>query len=49
MLKQIRDWRRVRRYRTTIDQLRALSPEELGALGIRPAEISRLAWAASAG
>ena len=47
MLEQIRNWRRTRRYRSTVQELKALSAEELQALGIRPAEIGRLAWAAS--
>ena len=47
MLEQIRNWRRTRRYRHTVEALKALSAEELQALGIRPAEIGRLAWAAS--
>ena len=47
MLEQIRNWRRARRYRNTMQELRALSAEELKTLGIRPAEIGRLAWAAS--
>ena len=40
-------WLQTRRFRATVRELRALSPRELRALGIRPDEISRLAAAAS--
>jgi uncharacterized protein YjiS (DUF1127 family) len=38
-----RRWRAKRRYRTTLRELRGLSERELRQLGIRPAEIGRLA------
>lgn len=43
MNKAIRSWRRARRYRATVRELKALSPRQLRALGIRSAEITRLA------
>ena len=47
MTKAIRSWRQSRRFRATVRELKALSPRELRALGIRPADISRLALEAS--
>jgi uncharacterized protein YjiS (DUF1127 family) len=44
---KLRRWRQARRYRTTVRELRALPPRDLRALGIPPAEIDRLACAAS--
>lgn len=43
MTKMIRNWR----YRALVRQLKSLSARELRALGIRPAEIDRLAFAAA--
>jgi uncharacterized protein YjiS (DUF1127 family) len=43
----IRRWRQSHRYRTTARELRRLPPAELSALGIRPAEIDRLACLAA--
>jgi uncharacterized protein YjiS (DUF1127 family) len=39
----IRRWRELRRFRTTVRELQTLSPRELRDLGIRRAEITRLA------
>ena len=47
MTKALRNWRQSRRFRAMVRELKALSPRELGALGIRPAEINRLALEAS--
>jgi len=47
MTKAICSWRESRRSRAMVRELKALSPRELGALGIRPAEINRLALEAS--
>jgi uncharacterized protein YjiS (DUF1127 family) len=47
MTQAIRSWRRSRRFRATVRELKALSPRELRALGIRPTDISRLALEAS--
>jgi uncharacterized protein YjiS (DUF1127 family) len=43
----IRNWARIRRYRALARKLRSLSARELNALGIAPAEINRLAFAAT--
>jgi len=43
----IRTWLRARRYRAALRQLTSLSPADLNALGIVPAEIDRLAREAS--
>lgn len=43
MTETIRRWRSDRRYRTTLRELRGLSARQLRELGIRPAEIKRLA------
>jgi uncharacterized protein YjiS (DUF1127 family) len=43
----IQRWRRSRRCHATARQLRKLPPTELRALGIRPAEIDRLACLAA--
>lgn len=40
-------WLQTRRFRATVRELKALSPRELRALGIRADDISRLAAAAS--
>jgi uncharacterized protein YjiS (DUF1127 family) len=47
MTKAIRSWRESRRFRAIVRELNALSQGELGALGIRPAEINHLALEAS--
>ena len=47
MTKAIRSWRESRRFRAIVRELKALSPSELGALGIRPAEINHLAFETS--
>ena len=47
MTTAIRSWRRDLSYRAMVRELNALSPRELGALGIRPAEIHHLAREAS--
>jgi uncharacterized protein YjiS (DUF1127 family) len=47
MTKAIRSWRQSRRFRAIVRELKALSLRELGALGIRPAEINHLALEAS--
>jgi uncharacterized protein YjiS (DUF1127 family) len=47
MTKMIRKWSRARRYRALVRQLRSLPARELRALGIAPAEIDRLAFAAT--
>jgi uncharacterized protein YjiS (DUF1127 family) len=47
MTKAIRSWRESRRFRAMVRELKALSPRELGALGIWPAEINHLALEAS--
>lgn len=47
MTKAIRSWRQTRRFRAIVRELKALSPRELGALGIRQAEINHLAFEAS--
>ena len=47
MIRTIRKWSRARRYRALVRQLRALPARELRALGIAPAEIDHLAFAAS--
>ena len=47
MTKAIRSWRQSRRFRAMVRELNALSPRELGALGIWPAEINHLALEAS--
>ena len=39
----IRCWRSERRFRSTLRELRRLTFQELSELGIRPAEIQRLA------
>ena len=39
----IRNWREARRFRTTLQHLRSLSPQQLRALGISPSEIEHLA------
>lgn len=43
----IRSWRRTRRFRALVRELKAMSSADLAALGINPAEIGRLAFAAS--
>jgi uncharacterized protein YjiS (DUF1127 family) len=47
MTQAIRSWRQSRRFRVTVRELKALSPRELGALGIWPEEINHLALEAS--
>lgn len=47
MTKAIRSWRQCRRFHATVRELKALSSSELGALGIREFEITRLALEAS--
>ena len=47
MTKAIRSWCQTRRFRATVRELKALSPRELRALGIRPLDITRLALEAS--
>ena len=47
MTKMIRKWSHARRYRVLVRQLRSLPARELRALGIVPAEIDRLAFAAT--
>ena len=47
MTKAIRSWRESRRFRAIVRELNALSPRELDALGIHPAEIDHLAFEAS--
>jgi uncharacterized protein YjiS (DUF1127 family) len=45
--RQFQRWRRTRRYRTTVRQLRSLPPQDLRALGVPPGDIERLACAAA--
>ena len=47
MTQAIRSWRQTRRFRAMVRELKALSPRELDALGIRLAEIDHLAREAS--
>ena len=47
MTKAIRSWRQTRRFHAMVRELKALSPHELGDLGICPAEINHLALEAS--
>ena len=47
MTTAISSWRRDLSYRAMVRELKALSPNELDALGIRPAEIDYLAREAS--
>ena len=47
MTTTIRSWRRDLSYRAMARELNALSPRELGALGIRPDDIEHLALEAS--
>jgi uncharacterized protein YjiS (DUF1127 family) len=47
MRNLISRWRRTRRYRATVRDLRSLAPEHLSALGIEAADIDRLARKAS--
>jgi hypothetical protein len=47
MTKAIRSWRQSRRFRATVRALEALTPGQLGALGILPTDIGRLALEAS--
>ena len=47
MTTAISSWRRDRSYRAMVRELKALSPRDLGALGIRPADINHLALEAS--
>jgi uncharacterized protein YjiS (DUF1127 family) len=47
MTQAIRSWRQTRRFRAMVRELKALSPRELAALGIRPSEINHLALEAS--
>ena len=47
MTKAIRSWRQSRRFQAMVRELKALSPRELSALGIWPAEINHLALEAS--
>jgi uncharacterized protein YjiS (DUF1127 family) len=47
MTQAIRSWRQNRRFRATVRELEALSPSELGALGIAASDIGRLALEAS--
>jgi uncharacterized protein YjiS (DUF1127 family) len=43
MTEIYRRWRFDRRYRTTVRELRGLTARQLSELGIRPADIQRLA------
>ena len=47
MTKAIRSWRQSRRFRAMVCELKALSPRELSALGIRETDIVHLALEAS--
>ncbi len=47
MTTAISSWRRDLSYRAMVRQLNALSPRELGALGIRETDITHLALEAS--
>jgi uncharacterized protein YjiS (DUF1127 family) len=47
MTMAIRSWRRTRRFRALVRELSSMSASELAALGINPAQIGRLAFAAS--
>jgi uncharacterized protein YjiS (DUF1127 family) len=47
MTEAIRSWRQSRRFHAMVRELKALSPCELGALGIRETEITHLALEAS--
>lgn len=47
MTQAIRSWRQSRRFRAMVCELKALSPRELSALGIRETEIAHLAFEAS--
>jgi hypothetical protein len=47
MTMVISSWRRDRSHRAMVRELKALSPHELGALGIRPTYIDHLALEAS--
>jgi uncharacterized protein YjiS (DUF1127 family) len=47
MTKAIRSWRQTRRFHAMVRELKALSPRELGALGIPAFDIGRLALLAS--
>lgn len=47
MTKAFRNWRQSRRFRAAVRELKALSPRELGALGIPETDINRLALEAS--
>jgi uncharacterized protein YjiS (DUF1127 family) len=47
MTKSIRKWSRTRRYRALVRNLRSLTAQELGALGIPATDIDRLALAAA--
>ena len=47
MTTALRSWRRARRYHATVRELERLSSRELNALGISPAQITRLARAAA--
>ena len=47
MTQAIRSWRQTRRFRAMVRELKALSPHELGALGIPASDIDRLALEAS--
>ena len=46
-MSAIRSWRQFRRYRVTRRELERLSVRDLNALGIVPAQITRLARAAA--
>ena len=48
MTETFRRWRSDRRYKSTLRELRGLSARQLSELGIRPAEIQRLAREAAA-
>ena len=47
MTTAISSWRKDRSFRAMVRELNALSPRELGALGIRPTDINHLAHEAS--
>lgn len=49
MTKTLRRWRSERRYRATLRELNGLSAGQLRELGIRPAQIQRLAREAALG
>lgn len=47
MSRRLHSWRVGRRFRRTVQELRALSSRELGALGIPASQIERLACEAA--